>query len=88
MGCAHVMLGLHKGQNMTKRRAAFFHVRKPSLRGSFAAHTSVKRLVRNSLGLKAPRGMGWLTDPKKAAYNRLYSRRTVSFGRLLKKFLT
>ena len=26
------------------------------------------------MGLKAPRGYGWLTNPKKAAYNRIYSR--------------
>jgi hypothetical protein len=37
----------------------------------------VKRYVRNSLGLKAPRGWGWLTNPKKAAYNRVYNRTTV-----------
>jgi len=26
------------------------------------------------MGLKAPRGYGWLTNPKKAAYNRIYNR--------------
>jgi hypothetical protein len=26
------------------------------------------------MGLKAPRGFGWLTNPKKAAYNRIYNR--------------
>jgi hypothetical protein len=30
------------------------------------------------LGLKAPRGYGWITNPRKAAYNRVYSRTTVS----------
>ena len=29
-------------------------------------------------GLKAPRGYGWLTNPKKAAYNRVYNRTSVS----------
>lgn len=33
-------------------------------------------MVRHSLGLKAPRGWGWLTNPKKAAYNRIYNRTT------------
>lgn len=52
--------------------------RKPSLRKSLAARTSLKRVVRHSLGVKAPRGAGWLTNPQKAAYNRAYSRSTVS----------
>ena len=26
------------------------------------------------MGLKAPRGYGWLTNPRKAAYNRIYNR--------------
>ena len=55
-----------------------FGMRTPSLRKSFAARTSVKRLVRHSLGLKAPRGYGWITNPKRAAYNRVYNRTTVS----------
>jgi len=32
---------------------------------------------RHSLGFKAPRGWGWLTNPKRAAYNRIYNRTTV-----------
>jgi hypothetical protein len=35
-----------------------FGLRKPSLRKSIAARTSVKRFVRHSLGVKAPRGWG------------------------------
>jgi hypothetical protein len=69
-------------------RKSFFHVRKPSLRGRIAARTSLKRYVRQSLGFKAPRGWGWLTNPKRALYNRVYRRRTVDllglFGRLFK----
>ena len=53
-----------------------FGFRVPSLRKRISARTSVKRYVRNSLGLKAPRGWGWITNPKKAAYNRVYSRTT------------
>jgi hypothetical protein len=33
--------------------------RKPSIRKRVAARLSWKRYVRNSLGLKAPRGWGW-----------------------------
>lgn len=64
-----------------------FGIRTPSLKKSLAARTSVKRLVKNSLGLKAPRGYGWLTNPKKAAYNRVYNRTTISWVSLLRKLL-
>ncbi|MCY2927494.1 MAG: hypothetical protein NT031_19065 [Planctomycetota bacterium] len=55
--------------------------RKPSLRGRISARTSIKRYVRHSLGLKAPRGMGWITNPRKAAYNRIYNRTTFGLGK-------
>jgi hypothetical protein len=54
-----------------------FGFRTPSLRKRIAARTSLKRYVRHSLGLKAPRGWGWLTNPRRAAYNRVYNRTTV-----------
>lgn len=53
-----------------------FGFRRPSLRKRIAARTSWKRYVRHSLGLKVPRGFGWLTSPRRATYNRLYSRTT------------
>ena len=62
-----------------------FGVRKPSWKKSIAARTSVKRMVKNSLGLRAPKGYGWLTNPKKAAYNRVYNRTTISWASLLRK---
>ncbi len=61
--------------------------RKPSLRKSIAARTSVKRFIRHSLGFKAPRGWGWLTNPKKTAYNRIYSRTTFGWLDVLKWLL-
>jgi hypothetical protein len=54
-----------------------FGVRKFSPKKRIAARTSVKRVIRHNLGVKAPRGWGWLTDPKKAAYNRVYNRGTI-----------
>ena len=48
----------------------------PSLAKRIAARTSVKRFVRHGLGVKAPRGLGWVTNPKRALYNRIYSRTT------------
>ena len=59
-------------------------LRKPSLRKRIAARTSWKRYVRHSLGLKAPRGWGWLTNPRKAAYNRLYRRTTFGLSDLFR----
>ena len=53
-----------------------FGFRVPSLKKRVSARTSLKRYARNNLGLKAPRGWGWLTNPRKAAYNRVYNRTT------------
>ncbi len=53
-----------------------FGFRIPSLTKRIAARTSVKRIIRHNLGFKAPRGMGWVTNPKKALYNRIYNRTT------------
>ena len=49
-----------------------FGMRKPSIRKSIAARTSLKRYIRHNLGVKAPRGWGWITNPKKALYNKVY----------------
>jgi hypothetical protein len=51
-----------------------FGFRIPNLNKRIAARTSVKRIIRHNLGLKAPRGMGWITDPKKAMYNKVYNK--------------
>lgn len=53
-----------------------FGFRRPSFRKRIAARTSWKRIVRHSMGLKAPRGYGWMTNPKKFMYNKVYSRTT------------
>lgn len=58
-------------------------IRRPSIRGRISARTSWRRYVRHNLGFKAPRGWGWLTNPRKAAYNRIYSRTTFSIFRLI-----
>jgi len=55
-----------------------FGPRVPSLRKRIAARTSPARFIRHSLGRKAPRGWGWMTNPKRALYNRIYSRTTFS----------
>jgi hypothetical protein len=52
-------------------------IRIPSLMKRIAARLSLARFVRHSLGLKAPRGWGWLTNPRRALYNRIYNRTTI-----------
>ncbi|HEV8713506.1 MAG TPA: hypothetical protein VGX03_11855 [Candidatus Binatia bacterium] len=59
-----------------------FGLRRPSLCKRIAARTSVKRYIRHSLKVKAPRG--WVTNPKRAVYNRIYNRTTVGVEDLLK----
>ena len=51
-----------------------FGFRIPSITKRIAARTSVKRVIRHNLGFKAPRGMGWITDPKKVLYNKVYNK--------------
>ncbi|MEI8054296.1 MAG: hypothetical protein WCH52_11210 [Bacteroidota bacterium] len=53
-----------------------FGFRIPNLNKRIAARTSLKRYVRQNMGFKAPRGLGWVTNPKKALYNRVYNRTT------------
>jgi len=57
-----------------------FGLRIPSLTKRVAARLSWKRYVRHSLGFKVPRGWGWVTNPKRALYNRIYNRTTVGCG--------
>jgi hypothetical protein len=51
-----------------------FGFRIPSLTKRIAARTLLKRVIRHNLGFKAPKGKGWFTDPKKAAYNKVYNK--------------
>ena len=53
-----------------------FGFRIPSLKKRLSARTSIKRAIRHRAGLKVPRGWGWITNPKRAAYNRVYNRTT------------
>jgi hypothetical protein len=46
----------------------------PNLNKRIAARTSLKRVIRHNLGFKAPRGMGWMTNPKRAMYNKVYNK--------------
>jgi hypothetical protein len=65
-----------------------FGVRKPSLKKSFKARTTgkAKRTMKKAIvpgyGKK---GMGWVKNPKKAAYNKVYNKTSIGLGSLLKK---
>ncbi len=64
-----------------------FGMRKPSLKRSLKARTTgrAKRAVKKSLipgyGKK---GMGWLKNPKKAVYNKIYKKTSFSLFDLFK----
>lgn len=65
-------------------------IRKPSLKRSFKAMTTgrAKRALKKAIipgyGKK---GMGWIKNPKKAAYNKVYHKTSIGLGSLLKKLL-
>ena len=60
-----------------------FGFRIPSITKRIAARTSPARFVRQNLGLKAPRGYGWITNPKKFVYNTVYNKTTTGTGCLV-----
>lgn len=64
-----------------------FGMRKPSLKKRVAARTSIKRQIVHRAGIKMPRGYGWMRNPKKAAYNKVYNRTTFDIFKLIKKLM-
>lgn len=55
--------------------------RKPSIKKSIKARTTgkVKRRIKSSINpAYGKKGMGWINDPKKAAYNKVYNKTTRS----------
>jgi hypothetical protein len=62
-----------------------FGIRKPSLKKRIAARTSIKRQVVHRLGVKMPRGTGWMRDPKKAVYNKVYNKTSFDIFKMIKK---
>lgn len=63
-----------------------FGIRKPNLKSSLKARTTgrakraVKRAVIPGYGKK---GMGWVTNPKKAAYNKIYNKTSIGVGDII-----
>jgi len=76
------MMVVRKGMSNMK-----FGVRTSSLKKSISARTtgrakrSIKRALVPGYGKK---GRGWITNPRKAAYNKIYRKTTVSFWDLFK----
>lgn len=62
-----------------------FGIRTPSIKKRVSARTSVKRQVVHRAGIKMPRGYGWVRNPKKYAYNKVYNKTSFDIFKLLKK---
>lgn len=64
-----------------------FGMRKPSIKKSIRARTTgkMKRKIKKAIipgyGKK---GMGWIKDPKRAAYNKVYNKTTFSWKDVFK----
>ncbi|NLJ78869.1 MAG: hypothetical protein GX329_05865 [Tissierellia bacterium] len=62
-----------------------FGMRKPSLKRRIGARTSIKRQIIHRGGFKMPRGYGWVRNPRKYAYNKVYNRVTFDIFKSLRK---
>lgn len=54
-------------------------IRKPSIKKSIKARTTgkLKRQIKSTIDpTYGKKGMGWIKDPKKAAYNKVYNKTT------------
>lgn len=72
----------HLGREGTAMKIGF---RTPSLKKRISARTSIKRQAVHRAGLKMPRGYGWVRNPKKYAYNKVYQRTSFDIFSSLKK---
>ena len=54
-------------------------IRNYSLSKRISSRTSVKRYIRHNMGIKMPKGTGIITNPRKAIYNKIYNKTTISF---------
>lgn len=63
--------------------------RKPSLKKSISARTSCRlnRQIKAAINpFYGKKGMGWINNPKKAMYNKIYNKTTFSIFDLFKFF--
>jgi hypothetical protein len=59
-------------------------MRKPSIKKSIRSRTSIKRNIVHRGGFKMPRGYGWLRNPKRYMYNKVYHKTTFGLRDLFK----
>ena len=62
-----------------------FGIRTPSLKKRISARTSIKRQIVHRAGLKMPKGYGWVRNPEKYLYNKVYNKTSFDIFKLLKK---
>lgn len=65
-----------------------FGLRKPSIKKSLKARTTgkLKRKVKSTVNpFYGKRGVGWLRNPKKAAYNKVYNKTSIGVRDVAKK---
>ena len=62
-----------------------FGIRIPSLKKRISARTSIKRQLVHRAGLKMPKGYGWVRNPEKYLYNKVYNKTSFDNFKLLKK---
>jgi hypothetical protein len=61
-----------------------FGLRIPSIKRRISARVSLKRNIIHRFGIKAPKGFGMVTNPKRAVYNYVYNRTSFSIDKLFK----
>lgn len=62
-------------------------IRKPSLKKSIKARTTgrAKRAIKSAVNpVCGKKGMGWINNPSKSAYNKVYNKVTFGFWDILK----
>ena len=62
-----------------------FEIRTPSLKKRISARTSIKRQIVHRAGLKMPKDYGWVRNPEKYLYNKVYNKTSFDIFKLLKK---
>ena len=62
-----------------------FGFRIPSLKRRLSARTSIKRQIVHRAGIKMPKGLGILRNPRKAVYNKVYNRTSFDIFGFIKK---
>lgn len=65
-----------------------FGIRKPSLKKSISARTTgqFKRKLKRAFNpYYGKKGMGWIRNPKKALYNKIYNKSTIEIESIFKK---